>query len=250
MKVRVINPTTTVEWNEETREAYASAAEPGTRISVAALEGGTPSVEYRRDIALVAPWVVRAAIEAEQQGCDGVIVDCMIDPGVAAAREAVNIPVVGPSESSMRLAALLGHRFSILTVAQHLREMMRERARIYGLEGKLVSVRSLDIPVLELDDDPQFTFEREVELAVRAVELDEADVIIPGCTGLAGEADRIRAALLERGIDIAVIDPPSAAMRQMEQILAQGLNTSRVSYPRRSDPSIGYPVRHRAQPRR
>ncbi|MCA0345910.1 MAG: aspartate/glutamate racemase family protein [Actinobacteria bacterium] len=239
--VRVINPTTTAEWDEETLQAYQKFADGDTKLSVSHLAGGTPSVEYRRDIALVSPFIVMAAIQAERDGCDGVIVDCMADPGVAAAREAVRIPVVGPAESSMRLAAVLGHRFSVLTVAQHLREMMRERARWYGLGSKLASVRSLDIPVLELDDDPDRTFVEEVRLAKLSVLEDEADVIVPGCTGLAGEAARIRAVLLEDGIDVAVIDPPAAAMRQMEDILAQRLSTSRVSYPLRDNQMIGFP---------
>ncbi|MCA0378819.1 MAG: aspartate/glutamate racemase family protein [Actinobacteria bacterium] len=241
-RVRVINPTTTAEWNEETLQAYQAFAEPGTELSVVHLAGGTPSVEYRRDIALIVPFIVLAAIDAERDGCDGVIVDCMADPGVAAAREAVSIPVVGPAESSMRLAAVLGHRFSVLTVAQHLREIMRERARAYGLGERLASVRSLDIPVLELDDDPARTFAAETKLAALSVLDDEADVIVPGCTGLAGEAARIREALLEQGIDVAVIDPPAAAMRQMEDILAQGLSTSRLSYPLRQQQAVGYPA--------
>ena len=35
------------------------------------------------------------------------IIDCMLDPGLPAVREKVTIPVIGPGQTAMHLAAML-----------------------------------------------------------------------------------------------------------------------------------------------
>ncbi len=111
MHIRVINPTITTSWEQESLDAYRNAAGPGTEVSIVTLDWGTPSVEGHVAESLVTPDIIAKAIEAEREGADAVIVDCMGDPGVQACREAIDIPVIGPAEASMHLAAVLGHRF-------------------------------------------------------------------------------------------------------------------------------------------
>lgn len=241
MHLRVINPTTTTSWVPDTLALFQTAASPGTRVTVATIAAGTPSIESRRDEALVTPWVLQAARQAEADGCDAIAVDCMLDPGVHAAREIVGIPVLGPGEASMHLAATLGQRFSVISVAEHHRNLMIEQARRFGVEARLASVRSLDIPVLELDDDPGRTFEVMVRRAQEAVRLDRAEAIVLGCTGLAGEAARVQRALAADGIDVPVIDPSAAATRLLETMVALRLRPSRVTYPRRSGSIRAWP---------
>jgi allantoin racemase len=241
VKIRVINPTTTTRWQEESRRAYASAASIGTEVSIRSLAFGTPSVESRRDVAVVAPGVVQAARDAVQEGVDAIAVDCMLDPGVHAAREVVAVPVIGASQAAMHLAATLGHGFSVLAVADNRRPLFAEMARRYGLHGRLRSVRSLDIPVLQLDEDEEATLAAAVARSAEAVLEDGADVIVPGCTGLAGKAPLIQAALRERDIHVAVIDPPSAATRALEAMLSLDVAPSRRTYPRRAPKPVRRP---------
>lgn len=241
MHLRVINPTTTTSWVPDAVSMFEAAASSGTRVSIATIPAGTPSIESRRDEALVTPWVLLAARQAEAEGCDAIAVDCMLDPGVQAAREVVGIPVVGPCEASMHLAATLGHAFSVISVAEHHRTLMIEQARRFGVEPRLASVRSLDIPVLDLDDDPDLTFAAMVLRAREAVELDHAEVIVLGCTGLAGQAAEIQRTLAAAGIDVPVIDPSAAATRVLETTVSMGLGSSRVTYARRSGATSAWP---------
>src|SRR3546814_4706331 len=88
---------------------------------------------------------------------DAVIIDCMGDPGLKAAREVVSIPVLGPSETAMHLAAMLGHRFSIVTVLDSVVPMIDNLAKLYGMADKLASIRVIDIPVLDLESDRKST---------------------------------------------------------------------------------------------
>jgi allantoin racemase len=243
MHVRVINPVITTRWEEDTRRTYTTAARPDTHVSVVSLDWGPSSIECHRDVALAVPDIVTKAVQAEQEEIDAVIIDCMSDPGLYQAREMVSIPVVGPAQSSMLLAAMLGHRFSVLTVFDHGIPTVEEQVACYGLSAKLASVRAFNIPVLALDDDIEAALQVLIDLSEQAVQQDGAHVIIPGCTGLAGLAPRIQAGLAGRGCEVPVLDPPSAAMKLAESLVDMGQAHSKRTYPQPPVKQIHWPVK-------
>jgi allantoin racemase len=242
MEIHIINPTITTSWHEDTRRTYAQVARPGTVIRVVTLKWGTASIESYRDEALVVPDILTNVVRAEQAGADAVIIDCMGDPGLYAARELVAIPVVGPAQASMHLAAMLGHQFSVLSVTEQDVPAVAEQAARYGLATKLASARSFGIPVLSLRDDVDQTIGKLVDVAERAVRQDGAHVIIPGCTGLAGLAPRIQAGLADRGCEVPVLDPPSVALKLAESLADLGLSHSRRTYPSPPAKEIRWPA--------
>jgi len=241
MHIRIINPTITTSWEQESLDAYRLAAAPDTEMSITTLEQGTVSLESHRDLAVVIPGILARAVEAQDEGVDAVIVDCMLDPAVRSARELLDIPVFGPAEPTMHLAAMLGNRFSVLTVLGSLVAMVEQQVDRYGLSRRLASVRSLEIPVMELDDDMDRTLLVAIEVSASAVKDDGADVIIPGCTCLAGKARLIQAALFDQGFDVTVIDPPSVATRTVEAVTSMGLSHSKRTYPSRAPKAYRWP---------
>lgn len=232
MKIRVIEPVTTETLDTTTIEEFSRAAGPDTELSVVHLDRGPASIESRYEAALAAPDVVRKVVEAEEDGIDAVISNCMDDPGVEAAREMVSIPVVGPAESSMHVAAMLGHRFSIVGVLETDAPPFYEHAVKAGLATRLASVRAVNIPVLELEDDRERLVGALVEQAEKAVTEDGAHVIIFGCTGMAGLARDVAEGLRTRGIpDVPVIDPGILAFKLAEALAGMGLSHSKRTYP-------------------
>ena len=242
IQIRIINPTVTKSWEEDSRLAYARAAGPGVEVSIVTLDWGTASIESARDHALVVPDILNKIVQAEAEGVDAVIVDCMGDPGVLAARELVRIPVVGPAEASMHMAAMLGHRFSVLTVLESRIPMMEEQVARYGLLDRLASVRAFNVPVLALEKDVERTLLAVVAAGEKAVRQDNAHVIVPGCTGLAGWAPRIRGALAARGCEVPVLDPPSVAIKTAETLVSLGLSHSPRTYARPGPKHYRWPV--------
>jgi len=241
MHIRVINPVITTRWEENTRRTYTNAARSGTQVSVVSLDWGTASIECYRDEALAVPDILTKALQAEKEGVDAVIIDCMDDPGLRAARELVSIPVVGPAEASMHLAAMLAHRFSVLTTLERDISMVEDQVARYGLSTRLASVRALNIPVLALDDDGEVTLQVVIEASEQAVREDDAHIIIPGCTGLAGLAPRVQTGLAERGCEVPVLDPPSVAMKLAESLVDLGQAHSKRTYPKPPAKEILWP---------
>ena len=118
MKIKVIIPNSgmsrkTLDEREIMLKGYAAA---DTEISVDCIDGGPESIESSYDEVLAGPHILRKVTQAEKDGYDAIIIYCGSDPAVAAARELVKIPVIGPGKLSKMVALDMGYRFSVLTV--------------------------------------------------------------------------------------------------------------------------------------
>jgi allantoin racemase len=118
--------------------------------------------------ALAVPDLLNKVQAAAQEGVDAVIIDCMADPGLEPARELASIPVVGAAQASMHLAAILAHRFSVVSVLGRDTPITERLAFLCGLEDKLASTRPIDIPVLELTKDRGHVLEALIDQSATA----------------------------------------------------------------------------------
>ncbi len=242
MKIRVIAPVTTKEFETATLPQYVAAARPDAEISVVGLDRGPASLESDYEDALAVPDILAKVRAAEAEGMDAVIIDCMADPGLSPARELASIPIVGPAQTAMHLAAILAHRFSVITVLERDIPLICRLALLYGLESNLASVRPVDIPVLELDRDRERLMGVLVEQSARAIQEDGAHIIVFGCTGMRGVAKQVEQALAERGFAVPVIDPSLAALKLAEGLVDMSLSHSKRTYPPPPPKDIvGYP---------
>jgi allantoin racemase len=239
-KIRVLTPAVSDRY--ELREPLQALACGDTEISVAFLAQGPTSIENEFDHAMSLPGTLRGIVEAERDGMDAVVINCMGDPGVHAGRELVTIPVVGPSQAAMHVAAMLGHRFSIVTVLESVVPMLENEVRLHGLSEKFVSTRWVNIPVLELEQDPARMLRALVDECEQAITRDGAHVIVLGCTGMFGCVEFVERGLVERGLQgIPIVDPVPVALRMAESLVDLKLRHSRRTYPApRAKPLHGY----------
>ncbi|WP_454854121.1 aspartate/glutamate racemase family protein [Rhizobium binxianense] len=229
VEIRVVSPIVTKGFR---KIADLRALEyPGVAVSHAEIRTGPGSIESEFEAAVSVPGTIAEVLKAEKDGVDAIIIDCMGDPGLRAAREVVTIPVLGPCETGMHVAAMLGHRFSVLTVMRRLRASFENTAAIAGLATKLASVRSVDIPVLELEADLDHTKKMLVREGIRAVREDGAEALIFGCTGLMGCALALREGLLAEGIDVPVVDPIPTAVSVAAALVRSNLSQSKLTFP-------------------
>lgn len=227
--VRVVSPITTKGFRR--LEDLEALGHEGVVVSGSQIDEGPGSIECEFETAICVPDTILKIVEAEREGVDAVVIDCMADPGLRPAREMVRIPVVGPSQAAMHVAAMLGHRFSVVTVMRRLRAQFENAAATHGLSGRLASVRHVDIPVLELEDDLSATVAALVGQARLAVEADGAEAIVFGCTGLLGCAEAVKLGLLAHGVDIPVIDPIPTAVNIAAALVRSNLTQSALTYP-------------------
>lgn len=241
MRVHIITPVVTE--GIRTLDDVAHLQSADLCITQSLIATGPASIESEFDEAMAVPGIVAEALLAEQTGADAILIDCMGDPGLKAAREVVKIPVFGPADTSMHLAAMLGHRFSVVTVLDSVVPMIENLAKIYGTSSKLASVRVINIPVLELEAAPDKVTDALAATSLAAVEEDGAHAIILGCTGFLGCAEAIDKALKAKGHHLPVIDPIPASVCVAAGVVRAGLSHSKLTYAHpRSKELRGYPA--------
>ncbi len=227
MKVFVILPILKHPVYEEiTLKELARVASKDTEIHVESLEKGPASIESAYDEALAVPGILELAKKAESQGFDAAIIDCMGDPGLEAAREIVKIPVVGPCQASMALASTIASRFSVVTILRNVVPLFHDLALKYGVRDKVASVRTIEVPVLDLEKRWNEVKRALEEQGRAAIEQDGAEAIILGCTGMIGMAEE-----LQKALGVPVVDPAPAALMVAEALVRLGLTQSRLKYP-------------------
>jgi len=195
------------------------------------IEKGATSIESAFDEAINVPYILEKVKWAEKEGYNAVVVDCFGDPGLDAAREIANIPIIGPNHSACHLAAQVGGRFSVITILPQAKPLIRDLIKKYGLIENLASIRTIDIPVLDLEDKPKQTVEKTIEIAREAITEDEANAIVFGCTGMAWLLEEVQKQLKEEhNLDVPIIEPFRVAIYNAIMWVLYGTSHSKIRY--------------------
>jgi len=221
MKILVINPVTTKKWLKKDREYFQEIADARTEIEIVGIEKGPKSIETFYDAVYAGPEILRL-VKEKSDAADAIVINCFADPAVDAAREITNKIVLGPAETSMSIALHLGSKFSVISTFANTAPWVRLQAIKLGVESRLASAIGLDIPVLELEKDSENTVDKIVKGAERVIKLDEAEVIILGCTGMATLSNKIR-----KRISVPLIEPAATTLKMTELLFKLGLRHNR-----------------------
>ena len=221
--MRVINPNTTLEMTEGIGEAARSVARAGTEIIDVSPEFGPTSIESYYDEYVAACGVLDEVRKGKDEAIDAYIIACYGDPGLHAARELTEKPVVGIAEASFYTAAMLAARFSIVSVVPRIRTMLEELVHGYGMQQKCVAIRPTPLYVLDIEKDPAGSFEKLRDEVRRSVKEDDAEAICLGCAGFAKFAQD-----LEDELGVPVLDGVVCATKQAEVLVELGKTTSKL----------------------
>ncbi|ASY59985.1 MULTISPECIES: aspartate/glutamate racemase family protein [Sinorhizobium] len=221
MRILLVNPNTTVSMTEKAAAAARAVAAHGTEVIAATSRSGPASIEGHYDGAIAVPGVLMEIREGEAAGANAAIIACFDDTGLEAARALAGIPVLGLCESAVITAALVAQRFAVVTTLERSRVLIENLVRRYGM-GDRAKVLAADIPVLALEDKASSASDKLRRRIERALDDGGAEAIVLGCAGMADLAQS-----LQREYDIPVIDGVSAAVKQAEALVAQGLVTSK-----------------------
>ncbi|MBI3043684.1 MAG: hypothetical protein HYY78_12765 [Betaproteobacteria bacterium] len=133
------------------RSAVDACTDPGTQVDIHGIEQSSGfGVHYRFLELNDTKEVVYNAMRAEREGYDAFLIGNSSDAGIREAREVVNIPVLGLSETSLHIACMMGATFGLMTVSEKWTPRNLENVRRAGLEGRLVGCVPLNTSPLEL----------------------------------------------------------------------------------------------------
>jgi len=180
MRILIINPNSDPAMSEAIAKTARNFAGNEYEVTCLPAPGAPLFIETYEDAVLAAPGMIELVKENEA-GFDGFVVACHSDPNLDVLKEISNKPVVGIGEASMKLASMLGHRFSVLSDNAHSIPNKQDLARKYHLENALASVRAPARRGEKKSKEDIYT-----ETALRAIDEDGAEVLVLGCAGLTG----------------------------------------------------------------
>ena len=132
VRINFINPFGTPVYNALIAETLLPYARPDTELVITNTKGCPENIDYYYNKHIVELAVMEEVLRAEEAGYDAVIVGCCYDPAVRVARELVDIPVVGPLEASIQMAAYYGHDYVVITDHHKALPYMRDLVHLYG----------------------------------------------------------------------------------------------------------------------
>lgn len=210
MKLLLLNPNTTDAVTTQLMTAAQAAAAPDVEIIGLTATTGVPYISTRTEEAIAAVATLEL-LAHHHQAYDGAIIAAFGDPGLLAAKELFDFPVVGLAEASMLSACALGRRFGIVTFAHALGDWYEDSVRRDRLQDRCAGIRALDEPFAAITDVQREKQDKLVALAIESVEQDGADVVILAGAPLAGLA----AAVADR-VPVPLVDCCMAAVVQLE----------------------------------
>ena len=188
------------------------------QISARLLREGPSVIETVEDELACVPGLENLALEAVRDGVDGLVVDCMADPGVDKLRQMVPIPVLGPAETAMKLAGVLERRFTVVVPSVGIARLVDQQVAGHGLMQWYSGSQSAGVSIGGSDPSRTRALGALIDAAIRVTNA-RSDVIILGCTNWTGLAPQIEAALCERGRRAMVIDPLPLTVRILGTLL-------------------------------
>jgi Asp/Glu/hydantoin racemase len=209
---------------------------PDLQFEYRSVKAGPVNYSSHHDFVLADASIFEAGCRAQQEGFSAVCIDTMSDSGVAALRSVLDIPVFGPGKVSMLTALMLGDRFSILAMASRWKPLYKKALDELGMHHKCASVRAIEVS----PDNQALLSGKEEEVfplleaaAMKAIEIDGADVIILGSTTM-----HQAHAYLQARLPVPVINPGPLSYKIAESMLALGHTHSRTAYPRPMHPRL------------
>ncbi|WP_459115344.1 aspartate/glutamate racemase family protein [Kineococcus deserti] len=176
-------------------------SEQGLRTLTRCLPDQPRGVFDDATFAAAVPKVRDLAVELAGQ-VDVVVISCAADPGLAEARAAVDVPVVGAGSAAAGLALALGRRVGVLDLTA------RTPESITSVLGSRLHLARQPDGVRETRD--LLTEQGRVACltAARRMVEDGADVLLQACTGMTTTG---LAAQLRRELRVPVVDAVRAA---------------------------------------
>ncbi len=181
-----------------------------------ATPGAPQYIDTCMDAAKALPGML-TLVEQWEEKADAFIIACHCDPNLTVLREASTHPVLGIGESSMKMATMLGHKFSVVSTGERGIPNKEANIRAYGLEPFTAPLRAPGPECRCADMAGKLR-----NAAAHAVNDDGAEVIV---LSAAGQSEL--AAAMAKELGVPVLDGVDCALTLAEGMCRAGFTTSK-----------------------
>lgn len=215
-------------------DAVRAFQSPDTEVGVVEV----PATPYVKNLTPAhmqeaAPAFISAFRDAERQGYDAVLPLGTLDLGVEGGRSAVNIPVIGPCQSMLQLAAQIGDRFGVISYHDGQIPLFRAMIRRYGMENWVAGFATTGFRLVEMASNSQAVGELFLECARKLVREQGADVVI--AMGISQCPLIVGAQAASEHAGVPVLEGIGTPIHVAASMARLGLTQSPVRWPRAAE---------------
>jgi allantoin racemase len=215
MRLLVLNANSTQAITDIVAAEARRAARPDTEIVAVTSTAGPKFIASRADNDAAAPAAL--AVARQHPDCDAVLIAASSDPGLAALRAALPVPVIGMTEASAYTACMLGGRFGMLVFGAANLPIYRAVIEGYGLGGRLMGIELLELPPLAdfiAAGGASTELDPPIIAAAERLVAQGADAVLLPSAALAPVASRVQPRL-----PVPILDGISCGVRLCEAVV-------------------------------
>ncbi len=211
-RIAFINPNSTEAMTNSCAASFAGVIGGGYDVRAVTNHDGPPAIQGEEDGVASVPGLLAAI--AENDDCDGFVLGCFDDTGLAKAHAMTRKPVIGIGQASFHLAALRSGHFHILTTLAVSIPVIQANIEQQGFAGICSAVLASGVPVLELEHNPDQSADIISEHIAAIEAQSQNPTIVLGCAGMTNIHGQLQARH-----EAVLIDPIMAAARLMPALL-------------------------------
>jgi len=217
MNILIINPNSDPEMTAAIQRTAEDFASGDFEVVCLSTPGAPHFIETYEDEIKAAPGMIDQVRENQDQ-YDAFVIACHDDPHLDVLKEIAKKPVVGIGEASMKMATLLGHRFSVIQATEHSIPIKESLVWKYHLQDLLASIRAPRKGSQNISDAEKYS-----QAARAAVEEDRAEVIVLGCAGMTGLDKQ-----MQKELGVPVLDGVVCSLILASGLVKYGVSTSKA----------------------
>ncbi|MFJ5956535.1 aspartate/glutamate racemase family protein [Paenarthrobacter sp. NPDC092416] len=176
-RIAVINSNSSDRVTQQLADTVTPELLPGTEAVFLNPAEGPEGIDTLFDV-IVSGAHTAALVKEHSRDFDAFVVACGNDPGLAAARELTDRPVIGIAEAGMLQACAHGATFSVAVLAPAKVAGMRALVRSYGLESRLASIIPARTTSRDAATSPDELLDQLVEAYSRRTSDELGDVLV------------------------------------------------------------------------
>jgi allantoin racemase len=213
MRLLVVNANTSDFVTARVAEGARAALRPGSEIVPVTGRFGARVIGTRTELAIAEHATVELLAE-HAPGCDAAIIAVSYDCALGAAREMLDIPVVGITESALLTACMLGGRIGAVVFGRRVLPVYQEVAARYGLQSRVVAWRAIDSNAPYAAGDQTEADALAVAAIDDLIERDHCEVVVLTGAVMAGVPAR-----LQPRVAVPVLDGVTCAVHQAQLLV-------------------------------
>ena len=166
---------------------------------------------------------------------DAFIIACYEDVGIDDIRKITSKPVMGIGEAAFYTANIIANKFSIITNLSASHEALKSNLIKYDLEHKCVSLKSIEVPILDMETMSKSNIKKLEGAINRTIIEDNPEAIIITSPGILNLTK-----IFSDRFNIPIIEGVTAAATLLETLSKQGLKIKKFTKP--PNKNYGIPI--------